>query len=123
MNAQLLSGVWVHGSCFPPEENFMWIDESRQRMIDFIVATDDPLRRVPMGAWLRTEPEGNIATTLRPDGPWTVHEIAFQDGSLHLKNAGGAHALRRLPPGEYPEWLESAVSIANAKMDEMEKRC
>jgi hypothetical protein len=100
----------------------MWIDESRGRIIDFLVSHLNPLERFPMRLWLRVISDAEIATRHDVNGEERRHEVTLSDGKLVLKNVGGEFELRRLPESEYPEWLDEMVAASNAKMDEKEKQ-
>ena len=52
MSAFSFGGIWTHPSLtFPDHAEFMCIDESRGRIITFVVISIEPVKHVPMRSW------------------------------------------------------------------------
>jgi len=111
-------GVWTYPSLtFPQNNDFMSIDEVRGRIISFIVIGIDPVRRHPMSFWYRPVSATSITTRLRSSETWRINEYEFEGDRLLWKYGGGAHAWRRVPPNERPDWLDAMLMKVYSKMD------
>lgn len=116
-----LEGVWAYNSLnFPDYEEFMSIDESRGRIITFAIIGVDPTKYVPVRSWYHRESDTSIAMRLQANQEWQLHEFKFQNDLLLWTYGGKSHSWRRLLPEEEPDWLQSRLVDANAKMDEDE---
>ena len=118
MSALSFGGIWTYPSLtFPDPAEFMSIDESRGRIITFVVISIEPVKHAPMRHWYRPESATSIAARLRPTDPWRVTEFQLDDDRLLWTYGGATHTWRRVLPNEQPDWLEARLATANAKMD------
>lgn len=95
----------------------MSIDETRGRIITFVVIGIGPVRHVPMRSWYRPESATSITARRRQADPWRVHEFQLDSDRLSWTYGGGTHAWRRALPNEQPDWLDARLSNENSKMD------
>lgn len=95
----------------------MSIDESRGRIITFVVISIDPVKHAPMRSWYRPESATSIIARLRPTEPWRVHEFQLNGDQLSWTYGGGIHVWRRVLPNEQRDWLDARLTTQNSKMD------
>jgi hypothetical protein len=120
-NQGLCSGVWSFPShVFPGHEDVMWIDEARRRIVTFVVVSVNPCRRAQVRTWYMPASATSILAGLKPLELGSMHGFRLEDDVLVLLTYCGEQAWRHLPRNEFPDWLESAVKDANAKMDRCE---
>ena len=118
MSALSFGGIWTHPSLpFPDHAEFMSIDESRGRIIIFVVISIAPVKHAPMRHWYRAESATSFATRLRPTAPWRIQEFQLDGDRLLWTYGGGTHAWRRLLPNEQPDWLAARLATQNSEMD------
>lgn len=98
----------------------MSIDESRERIITFVVLSVDPIKRGPMRNWYRPESPTSISIKLNPANDWRVIEYRWEGDEILWTYGGRTHAWKRVPPDEYPDWLDAQIAAQYLKMDEME---
>ena len=122
MSEQPFGGIWAQRSLQSPDhDEFMCIDESRGRIITFLVRVIDPVKYGAMRHWYRPESSTSITARLHPADEWRVHEVRLENDCLWWTYGGGTHPWRRVLPGEQPEWLEARLAAAHVKMDAAEK--
>lgn len=87
----------------------------------FNIVSVDPVKRIPMWSWYRTESATSIITRLQPTSPWQVHEVLLDGDRLSWTSGGRTYALRRVLPQEYPDWLGARIATIYSKMDAIEE--
>jgi hypothetical protein len=121
MSMPAIEGLWTHPSSqFPEVNNLMRIDELRGRIILFVPVQADPVLRTSSAIWFRRESPNSIAARLWGDKRWRLHTFEIQEDQIVWPVAGQNQVWRRVPLDQYPDWLESSVAKAYARMDERE---
>jgi hypothetical protein len=105
----------------PNQNDFMFIDEERRRIITFVVITREPPNRASMRNWYRPESATSVAARLRPSDPWLVFSFQLEGDRLSWTVEGNVQAWQRVPWAERPDWLEERLAKDNVKMYEAEK--
>jgi hypothetical protein len=95
----------------------MSIDESRGRIITFVVISIEPVKHAPMRSWFRPESATSITARFRPTDPWRVHEFQLDGDRLSWTYGGATHSWRRVLTNEKPNWLDTRLTTENSKMD------
>ena len=117
-----LEGAWCYPAASAPgETDVMCIDEARARMVTF-VHLSTPELRVVTRHWTRRHSENELGLRLRPDVEWEIHKFKFEKGKLVWYYGDGVHPWRPLEKSEYPDWLETELATAHARMDAEEQR-
>lgn len=123
MNEPLCDGTWCHESQeFAGELDFTVVDTRRQRIVSFITASIDPIRRVPIPMWYRQDGDRTIYTRTNPLEEWSADHCHF-DGEIFywINPVSGEHPWTRILEWELPDWIESRLSQTHAKMEEQQK--
>ena len=95
----------------------MSIDESRGRIITFVVISIEPVKHAAMRFWYRPETATSITARLRPTESWRVHEFQLDGDRLSWTYGGATHVWRRVLPNQQPDWLDARLTTENSKMD------
>ena len=118
MSAFSIGGIWTYPSInFPSHAEYMAIDESRGRIITFVVISIEPVKLAPIRSWYRPVSASSVAARLQATEPWRIHEFQLDGNRLLWKYTGGNLALRRIHSDEKPDWLETRLTTENSKMD------
>ena len=122
MSVNPIGGLWTYPSTiFPQQNDYMFIDVARNRMITFVIMREDPPWRPAIKHWYKPETDTTITARLRPTEEWRTHEYDLQSNSLNWRYGGKVHEWRRVLWEQRPDWLEAELAKANLKMDETEK--
>jgi hypothetical protein len=95
----------------------MSIDESRRRIIVFVVIGIGPVVHAPMRFWYRPESPTSIAARLKSTAPWQVHEFQLDGDRLAWRYGEGPQIWRRVLMNEQPDWLDAMLATQHSKMD------
>jgi hypothetical protein len=120
MKPESFDGIWSCPSIIYPDIEEIICYDPRKRIIQFVIADRNPLKRLPMKLWYVVESPSRLRLTSRPGlKTWTC-DFRFEHDQLILINRRTEYRCRRLTPTEYPDWLEKELARAHAKMDEWE---
>jgi hypothetical protein len=122
MSASPFGGLWTYPSTeCPGQYDFMFIDESRGRIVNFVVMKAEPFRQLPMRLWYRPTSPTSIVVRLRPEEPWREHVFDLNGDTLSWTVGGTVQPWGRVPQEAHPDWLEAKLAEAYSKMDEIDR--
>ena len=126
MSASPFGGLWTYPSHsgIPGRFDFVFIDESRGRLVQFNLldpGSGSPCLMKPMRLWYRPQSATSIVTRLSREDPWREFVFALDGDTMSWTFAGIVSTWRRVSLEARPAWLDAQLAVAHSKMDAQEE--
>jgi hypothetical protein len=122
MSASPFGGLWAYPSTLcPGEHEFAFVDESRGRVVQFVIVSAISLRRSQMRVWYRPQSATSIVSRLKREYPWRAWVFVLDGDTLSWTLGETIQTWRRASQEERPDWLDGQLAEAYSKMDAQEE--